>query len=188
MTDSKYLRLTPTRQSGVIGNASLWLGPDHLLCVESMIFTEEYKRFYYRDIQAFIIRRTKFRGILGLIILVPLTLFTWGAIGMGYAGDTGGSVFCLIMSGIFGLILLLNFAFGPTVRCYLKSAVQTEELPSLNRLGRARRAIARLRPLIIAAQGQLSPGEIPERMREFNAGKPAQDGVATNPDPPIINP
>src|SRR5262249_54585927 len=53
------------RRSGFVsfgiasGWCSLWLGPDHLLAVDSKNYQEEYKRFYYRDIQAFIARRTK---------------------------------------------------------------------------------------------------------------------------------
>ena len=36
----------------------LWLGPEHLLLVETDGYREYYKRFNYRDIQAFIIRKT----------------------------------------------------------------------------------------------------------------------------------
>ena len=37
--------------------SSVWLGPDHLLLVESLRFREEYKRFYLRDIQAIAVAR-----------------------------------------------------------------------------------------------------------------------------------
>jgi len=38
---------------------TLWLGKDHLLLVDSLGgYSEDYKRFYYRDIQALIIRKT----------------------------------------------------------------------------------------------------------------------------------
>ncbi|HWI55617.1 MAG TPA: hypothetical protein VNZ22_00220, partial [Bacillota bacterium] len=43
----------------VAARSSLWLGPDHLLCIETTGYTETYKRFYFRDIQAVLIRQTK---------------------------------------------------------------------------------------------------------------------------------
>src|SRR4051794_11160105 len=79
----KYERLTrsrPRTRFGLVstGNGSLWLGPDHLLCIDSSGYTENYKRFYFRDIQALFIRETNtyklvalalvaFVGILGLV-------------------------------------------------------------------------------------------------------------------------
>ena len=37
---------------------TVWLGRDHLLLVSRAGYTENYKRFYFRDIQAIIIRKT----------------------------------------------------------------------------------------------------------------------------------
>ena len=76
----------------------LWLGDDHLLQVESMGgYSETYKRFYFRDIQAIIVQRTRtwvvwnivlgfFAGGLLILLLatIPKTLpsrWTSGAIG-----------------------------------------------------------------------------------------------------------
>jgi len=189
MADREYQRLTRARSRGVVGTASLWLGQDHLLSIDSTGYSEDYKRFYYRDIQAIITRRTNRRQVWSLIMTIPLALFTWGAIGTSLAGEVRWAVFFWIVVGILVLTFLLNLAFGPTVRSYLKTAVQTEELPSLNRLGRAHKAMTRLRPLIIAAQGQLAPEEIPQRMQNLIAGQPAQVEVTSNPaSPSSINP
>ena len=38
--------------------ARLYLGPDHLLQTASTGYSETYKRFYFRDIQAIVIRKT----------------------------------------------------------------------------------------------------------------------------------
>jgi hypothetical protein len=35
-----------------MSHPSLWLGEDHLLCVDSNGYAETYKRFYFRDVQA----------------------------------------------------------------------------------------------------------------------------------------
>jgi hypothetical protein len=50
---------------------------------------------------------------------------------------------------------------------HLRTAVQIEELPSLNRIRRTRRVLDRVRPLIVAAQGPLAPEEISGRMSEM---------------------
>ena len=61
MPEKEYIRLARGRRSNIAGfstsggYASLWQGKDHLLSIDSSGYTEEYKRFYYRDIQAIII-------------------------------------------------------------------------------------------------------------------------------------
>jgi len=46
-----YRRL-PGNAAALASYHRLWLGPDHLLAVRSVGFSEEYKRFYFSDIQA----------------------------------------------------------------------------------------------------------------------------------------
>jgi hypothetical protein len=53
-TGQKYHKL-PGRRRGVVFSASLWTGADHLLSVRSAKFQEQYRRFYFRDIQAIVI-------------------------------------------------------------------------------------------------------------------------------------
>src|SRR5438270_8932541 len=64
MPEREYKRLTrarPRAKFAVVsaGSSSLWLGKDHLLCIDSSGYTENYKRFYFRDIQALVIRKTE---------------------------------------------------------------------------------------------------------------------------------
>jgi hypothetical protein len=144
----------------------LWQGEEHLLLVEWDGSREFYKRFHYRDIQAIIVRKTMDGKILNIVLGGVVALFIALAIP---ASDVGFRIFLLVLAGIFGLVLLINALAGPTCQCQVRTAVQTEDLPSLNRLKRARKVIARLRPLIATAQGQLAPEEIPARMQEWLA-------------------
>src|SRR5690242_8964250 len=57
MSPSSYTRM-PGQFRGVFRRFSLWMGDDHLLLVDSTRFSESYKRFYLRDIQSIIVRRT----------------------------------------------------------------------------------------------------------------------------------
>ena len=63
--------------SGALARHRLWEGPDHLLVVTSWPSGEGYRRFFFRDIQAVVIRQTARR--LGLnIALFLLALLTAG--------------------------------------------------------------------------------------------------------------
>ena len=162
----------------------LWEGNEHLLLVEWDGYREYYKRFDYRDIQAFIVRKTNestiFNAILGAIVCVLAAL----AIG---ASEIGLRVFLLVLAGVLGLILLVNALSGPSCRCSIRTAVQTDDLPSLNRLRRSRKVLARLRPLIAAAQGQLAPEEIPVRMRELEQTPAASPGEPAAPQRYVVD-
>ena len=144
----------------------LWQGEEHLLLVEWDGNREYYKRFDYHDIQAFIVRKTVEGKIISGLSAGLLILFSGLAIP---ASDIGLRIFLLILGGVFGLVLLGNVRSGPTCQCHVRTAVQTEQLPSLSRLRRAREVLDRIRPLITVAQGQLARDEIPARMQEWLA-------------------
>ena len=140
------LFLTLTRTS-----CRLWLGDDHLLQVESAGgYSERYKRFYFRDIQAIYLYKTNTWLIVNLILgLLTGASLLWTLL----VKDTGGIIVLSVITGVFGLFLLLNALRGPTCGCQLKTAVHFEELPSLGRRRNAEKVLARIRPLIESAQG-----------------------------------
>lgn len=191
MAEKKYQRLTRARARNTFGVAftsrsSLWLGEDHLLCVESNGYTETYKRFYFRDIQAITIRQTKRRliwnWILGVLIAFCLASCNFGSL-LKSQPDVKTIVFLLIAIFIFGIPLLFNNIFGRTCACQLRTAVQIEDLPPLCRIRQTRKVLEKIRPLIIAAQGQLSPEEISPRVRETIQPAPPQ----SKDKPPVIS-
>src|SRR5438105_2306417 len=170
MAEREYKRLTrarPRAKFAVVsaGSSSLWLGKDHLLCIDSSGYTETYKRFYFRDIQAFLIRKTDRQKWLGLILFVLAGLFFFPAV---LTGDGPRIVFGSI-SGVFVFGFLVNVALGPACACQLRTAVQIEEVPSLGRLRRARKTLNRIRPHLVATQGHLPTEEIPHRLKELSA-------------------
>lgn len=132
----------------------LWEGDDHLIMVDWDGAKEYYKRFYYRDIQAIVIRPT-IEGRLVTILLGIIALFFWSFVpGLGF---DGGGIVLAILGSLFLLITVMNLVNGPTCKCHVRTAVHFEELPSLRRLKHARRALEILRPRIAAAQGELPP-------------------------------
>jgi hypothetical protein len=129
----------------------LWQGSDHLLFVASSSLGERYKRFYYADIQAIMLRKTS-RWMGWIITLLILT----GLCGLGgvQISDADGRVTMFVIAGVFFVILAIHASLGPTCRCVIRTAVQTEELPSLKRQRDADKVLARIRPLIESAQRQ----------------------------------
>jgi hypothetical protein len=162
-TPKLYRRLPGTGYQILGRRIQLWEGAEHLLLVEWDGHREYYKRFDYRDIQAIIIRKTKAFMIRNAIFGSLFFLFAAGALA---TSELEGRIFLIIISAIVGIFLLANAIAGPSCRCSIRTAVQTNELLSLNRFRSTRKVLARLRPLIAAAQGELTPEEIAARMRE----------------------
>jgi hypothetical protein len=182
MAEEVYQRLTRNHARSVFGitsvdRCSLWLGSDHLLSVETSGFTERYKRFYFRDIQALVLRRTKVWEYTNLACGIAAGLLLLVAI-LTSTTPVRYVFLCLVTPVVIGLIG--NLAFGPTCACQIRTAVQTENLPSLCRLRRTRAIIERLRPLIAGAQGELSPDRISSEMQAHLAAEIGLPPVPTS--------
>jgi hypothetical protein len=74
----EYQRL-PGRGSLVEGNrwlavtrslCTVWMARDHLLLISRTGYTETYKRFYFRDIQAVIIRKTATAFVWNIVLMI----------------------------------------------------------------------------------------------------------------------
>ena len=153
------------------GYNTLWLGKDHVLSIDSKVFSEDYKRFYYGDIQAIITRKTAHGKILNILLALLGGLFVLLA---ALITEIGLVIFG-ILAGVTLFLLLINWLRGPTCLCHLYTAVQTEKLPSLNRLRDAQKAMNLLRPLIEQAQGTLAP----EALRAEGSGRPQTEATTS---------
>ncbi|HTB82702.1 MAG TPA: hypothetical protein VK742_03530 [Candidatus Sulfotelmatobacter sp.] len=187
MSGPTYTRLTRERvprqftfSAVSAARSSLWLGDDHLLLVDRNGYTETYKRFYFRDIQAFIIRATKTRMTWNWILGIPAGLCLMFVIFLAFdvrGFDAGAITIICIVAAICGIPLFFNNLFGTTCACQIRTAVQTEELPSLCRLRQTRKVLDKIRPLVATAQGQLSPEEASSKMMEAALAEAAKPPV-----------
>jgi len=174
VAEKEYQRLTRSAVGGrgritmaFTSRQSLWLAKDHLLSIRSNRFIEEYRRFYFRDIQAITLRRTFRLAIWNLILSLSLLVIL--------ASFLSGTRLVLstslwpwyVLLAIVGLPLLTNNLRGPTCTCYIRTAVQMEELPSMNRVRKAHRILERIRPLIAEAQGELTAEQLSNGMKEL---------------------
>src|SRR5580658_7114351 len=86
---AEYRKL-PGKRRGFLNVSSVWAGPDHLLLVRGSRFREEYKRFYYRDVQAIAVARgPRFHlstrsGLLAALIVPTLVVLSMSAFVRGY--------------------------------------------------------------------------------------------------------
>jgi hypothetical protein len=153
--DIQYRRLPGRglRREGFVAVArtwgTLWLGRDHVLSVDTHLFSEDYKRFYFRDIQAIVIGKTR----RGMVLNIVFSLFTasWLLIAINQSEPIGVTLW-LIVTGVFAVMLGINAWRGPTCTCYLVTAVHKEILPSLNRIKEAEKVSQILRKHIENAQ------------------------------------
>jgi hypothetical protein len=151
-----YVKL-PGSYHGFFRQASLWEGADHILLVSGSRFSEEYRRFYYRDIQALLVEKRPRAGSPGWWIILSILLII-ATISTGQNDPPYSWVGLAVLSLI--LLIRLDLTFRRSCRCSIQTAVSREVLPSLIRRRDAENAINRLHTRIIAEQGEL-PDEIP---------------------------
>ena len=150
MSQSTYKTL-PGRSVTWSGPSRVWLAADHILLVLSRTYVESYRRFFFNDIQAFVIRRTDMSKIWNVV---------WGAFFLFFGAlalTIGERTAAFILAGLavpFAVALFLNLLRGPTCIFYIRTAVQTERLPALSRVRAAEKFITQVEPLIRASQGE----------------------------------
>jgi hypothetical protein len=142
----------------------LWLGSDHVLLTDRTGYTETYKRFYFRDIQAIIIQRTNKARIVSIILGFFTFIFLMVAwLAPGVPGHVSGG----IIAGFFGLFLSINVWRGPSCMTYVKTAVQTEQWPAWSRVKVARKGKQMLRSRLLEAQGEIPAEEMRVRLDDI---------------------
>jgi hypothetical protein len=101
------------------------------------------------------------------IAVIPKTAAAWNDEG------PAATIVLGIITGLFLLFLVLNLIGGQTCKTHLRTAVQIEQMAPLNRIRRTRRVLAKIHPLIAAAQGgELSPEAVAAQMREWSEPAP----------------
>ncbi len=125
-------RKLPGRGLGWAGLARVWLAEDHLLEVNSLLFSERYRRFFLKDIAAIVVRRTKVRlywnlghGIVGFGGALVAAGLWWGGT---FVAEQEPRTVLWVFAGLiapfalfFIVLFLINSLLGPTCRCHLQT-------------------------------------------------------------------
>src|SRR5437660_10422801 len=101
---AKLYRRLPGRGLVAAQRVQLYQGADHLLQVASTGYSESYRRFYFRDIQAITIQKTQLGKILNGIFGFFTGLFGLPAFDM----SLGPAIVMWSTAGFFGLLLISN--------------------------------------------------------------------------------
>jgi len=141
-------RKLPGAGAGGFNRYSLWLGADHLLSVGGSLIGERYRRFYFADVEAFVWRRTK---ALWLRVAFWLACVA-GFAALGWFFDSPVRFVWFGLAALFVFAVVWDFLRGPSVACFVKTAVQFERLYSLNREPDLRKLLTQIRPHLTAAQ------------------------------------
>jgi len=168
----EYHKLPGSKKGFLIGKYTLWQGSDHLLQIFSRVGVEEYKRFYFNDIQAVVTRKTTVGTIQNIVMGCLVLIFMLPAISF----DGGWSLFFAIVAAAMLFLLLIGLFKGPTCETKLMTAVQTEKLHTLHRQKNTSNVMDRLRVHIHRTQGTLKRealNKIPTQSSK-NANTPRQ--------------
>ncbi len=149
MNPTQEYRRLPGR-SGLLIRHSLWMKSDHLLRVRANPFSQQYRRYYFADIQALVL--TELHGT---------AAFYWyaAAVSLGVLSGLLVNNSHPIWGALSGIFAALAFYLGwrvPNCVCYLKTSVSTDKLPSMRHLSAARAAVPMVILEIEKAQGTLT--------------------------------
>ncbi len=172
----KYRRVPGLLLAG--GRSTLRVADDHLLlCDYRTRFTERYKRFYFSDIEAVIIRKT-IHWIVWMVVwgFVAFCLFLVGLF-------VGWNKTLFIIEGVLIFFVLIQAMRGPSCRTHIQTAVQVDVLPMLRYVRRATRVIATISSLIEQVQGKR--GEIAPSLAKISIRpeSPAAAAVVSSSSP-----
>jgi hypothetical protein len=131
---------------------------------------EQYRRYFFHEMKAFIVQPTKVRlvwallqGVLGTLCLLAAGIAVWLGV---RNSEEDWHVALYVTAGFFAavalfclILLAINLLWGPSCRCYVLTATGWHPLAAPGRLGAALQLQARIFPLIEAAQSQVVVAE-----------------------------
>jgi hypothetical protein len=150
----------PARRYGIVRRASVWDAGEYLLSISGTLFSENYKRFYYRDIKAIVLQKGPRLGSIGALLFTLLLGIIFISIAMPPL--TSDIVRWLWTVPVLWLVYLIYVNLAQSCRVFVYTAVSSEELPAIYRRRSAARVIPFIRNRIEAAQGMFNPAGVLE--------------------------
>ena len=161
--DKKEYRRFGGRVGGLVSHSSIWLADDHLLDCKDSFFTERYRRFYFKDIQALVVNKT----IESLMTTLLASIFAMGSLWFLSHATKGWFIFWSIVTGFFFIILVVNILKGQSCRTFIQTAVQKEQLSGINRIKEIENLLVIIKPAIQSFQGEIGPQDLEVKYEEY---------------------
>jgi hypothetical protein len=182
-----YTRLPGTAYRTFRGKYTLWRGQDHLLHMLSNGMSEDYKRYYFKDIQGIVITKTRNASVTSWVIFILSLLTSWYTWYFSKTGNTAAAGFLFTMAIVFIAFLIMLLIKGPSCEFLIITAVQSEKLKAVTYLRHARKLMKIIRPVILEAQGGMD-NEISATAVDSLQAKKSRIEKATGPSPELIPP
>lgn len=149
---TSYRRL-PGRSLNPVTASTLWVASDHLLLITSPGYLlERYRRFYFRDIQALVLHKTRRRAVINMVLGVPAAMCLLGMLAVS-------NLLAWIFLGVPAALLLvaasINTLRGPACITRVVTAHSDQVMHALSRLRPAEKVVAQLQPALLSAQHDL---------------------------------
>lgn len=146
MAAKKYKRIA--RGSNSLERCYLYATEDHLLQVTGS-YTEEYRRFYYKDIKGALIQEHTVKnrvcaGVLIALIALCVLLFASGSeIALGFGA------FFSVVTFVLLLLLLPTLVTGGFATLYLVTSVQQEKVSAVSGRRKARKVVHKIEDRLV---------------------------------------
>lgn len=145
--DFKYKRVV--RFKGGFTRSSFYVGDDHFLMVSNQHFSEDYRRFYFNEIEGVTARKTTRGRNLTILFSILLALTAIPA----FFSSQDGMITLLIIASMPLALLVANLVLGPTVECMIRTTASQETIPMVSRLRRYKKFLTKVCPYIESSQG-----------------------------------
>lgn len=172
-TKSETYRKIATQRS--LDPQRICLAEDHLL-IASGAYVQQYRRMYFRDIEAFSMARNS--SFLVTLVFFLIALVTFGGVAWLLREDSRTGALIFLGMAVFSFIVTaIHVARGPTVSCSLRTRVQTIQLPALGREYKALQFQETLQREVERFQEPFAPQRFAELQRHsLEAPPPVQPG------------
>lgn len=135
-----------SRARTLFGNTTWYVSEDCLLAAKLMMYTVDYRRFYFRDLESVVVWPSRFwllRPLVPGALLATLGAWLWYSV-----NSIAGQIFC----GLAAAWVLLEMALGPTARSRIRTTGASVDLPLVTRTRRASKVLAKIDAAVRASR------------------------------------
>ena len=156
-----------------LGARETWmLGEDHLLLVKNNGYTENYRRFFFSDIQWIKTAPVRFSLVVMFLLTTVFCILLGMTIYFYFQEDSAEAAVFEITTGVWLVIFLLNYFIGRAGTVTIKTFSEKEIL-KVGTFRKALKLVRKLKPGILRVQGVAAESEILAKLTEReDAGTP----------------
>ena len=145
---------------------------DHILQCSNIMGSEEYRRFFFKDLQSITVYRTLSGFISNIVMaIVIISFITIGTLLYFFAYNdaflAAGGFLSVIVIVVF-IALIMNLIKGPTSKTIITTLNSQDTLVLSGRFYKTKKVIDSLREYIVKEQGEFLQSDIVNKLQEGN--------------------